>query len=67
MAEDAKEKVLEFLRSIGGKGVATQSEIVKGTKLDKKEVAAAIRELAAEGKISEAGVAAGVIGYKIKT
>jgi hypothetical protein len=67
MSEEVKEKVLEFLRGVGGKGVATQADIIKGTKLDREQVKKAIKELTLEGKIVDAGVAAGVIGYKIKT
>lgn len=67
MSEEVKEKILEFLRGVGGKGVATQADIIKGTKLDREQVKKAIKELALEGKIIDAGVAAGVVGYKIKT
>ncbi|MEW6214993.1 MAG: hypothetical protein AB1478_07325 [Nitrospirota bacterium] len=67
MSEEVKEKVLEFLRGVGGKGVATQADIIKGTKLDRETVKKAIKELTLEGKIVDAGVAAGVVGYKIKT
>ncbi|MBM4140410.1 MAG: hypothetical protein FJ242_02800 [Nitrospira sp.] len=67
MSEEVKEKILEFLRGVGGKGVATQAEIIKGTKLDRESVKKAIREMTLEEKIVEAGVAAGVIGFKIKT
>lgn len=67
MSEEVKEKILEFLRGVGGKGVATQAEIMKGTKLDRDTLKKAIKELALEEKIVEAGVAAGVIGFKIKT
>ncbi|MDH5202876.1 MAG: hypothetical protein OEZ31_00360 [Nitrospirota bacterium] len=67
MSEDAKEKILEFLKGVGGKGVATQADIIKGTKLDRDTVKKAIKELALEEKIIDAGVAAGVVGFKIKT
>jgi len=67
MSEEAKEKILEFLKGVGGKGVATQAVIIKGTKLDRDTVKKAIRELTLEEKIIDAGVAAGVVGYKIKS
>lgn len=67
MSEEVKEKILEFLRGVGGKGVATQADIIKGTKLDREQVKKAIKEMTLEGKIVDAGVAAGVVGYKIKT
>lgn len=67
MSEEVKEKILEFLKGVGGKGVATQADIIKGTKLDREAVKKAIKEMTLEGKITDAGVAAGVVGYKIKT
>jgi hypothetical protein len=67
MSEEAKEKILEFLKGVGGKGVATQADIIKGIKLDRDTVKKAIRELTLEEKIIDAGVAAGVVGYKIKS
>ena len=66
MSEESKEKILEYLRGLGGKAT-TQADIVKGTGIDRKEVMKSIKELELEGKIVGAGVAAGVGGYKIKT
>lgn len=63
-AED-KEKVLEYLRSVGGKGVATIPEIAKGTELPKRDLMKLIKELELEGKITAGGRAAGVGGYKL--
>jgi len=65
MSEEAKQKILEFLKGVGGKGVATQADIKKGTGLDRKLVMKLIRELEQEGKIVGAGKSAGVGGYKL--
>jgi len=65
MNEEAKQKILEFLKGVGGKGVATQADIKKGTGLDRKLVMKLIRELEQEGKIVGAGKSAGVGGYKL--
>ena len=65
MSEEAKQKILDFLKGLSGKGVATQAEIMKGTGLDRKLVMKLIRELEQEGKIVGGGRAAGVGGYKL--
>lgn len=69
MSEEAKQKILDFLGSFTGseKGVATASEIKKGTGLDRETVSKCLKELEMEGKIMGAGRAAGVFGYKLKT
>jgi len=53
------------LKSIGGKGVATQAEIAKGTGIDRRTVMKLIKELEKEGKVTSGGRAAGVGGYKL--
>jgi len=63
--EEAKQKILDFLKGVSGKGVATQADIKKGTGLDRKLVMKLIRELEQEGKIVGAGKSAGVGGYKL--
>jgi len=53
MSEEAKQKILDFLK------------VKKGTGLDRKLVMKLIRELEQEGKIVGAGKSAGVGGYKL--
>lgn len=69
MSEQAKQKIIDFLANFkeSEKGVATASEIQKGTGMGRKEVAELLKQLEAEGKIAGAGRAAGVFGYKLKT
>ncbi|MDL1956024.1 MAG: winged helix-turn-helix transcriptional regulator [Candidatus Desulfofervidus auxilii] len=63
--EEKKQKIIDFLKSIGGKGVATQAEIAKGTGIDRRIVMKLIKELEKEGKVTSGGRAAGVGGYKL--
>jgi uncharacterized membrane protein len=65
--DEEKQKVLDFLKGVGGKGVATQAEITKGTGIDRRTVMKIIKELEMGGKIVGAGRAAGVGGYKLAT
>jgi uncharacterized membrane protein len=65
MNEEGKQRIIDFLKGLAGKGVATQAEIMKGTGLDRKTVMKLIRELEQEGKIVGGGRAAGVGGYKL--
>lgn len=69
MSDEAKQKILDFLGSFSGseRGVATASEIIKGTGLDRQTVSKCLKELEMEEKIMGAGRAAGVSGYKLKT
>ncbi len=64
MSED-RQKIIDFLKGVGGKGVATQSEIAKGTGIDRRTVMKLIKELEKEGKVTAGGRAAGVGGYKL--
>lgn len=63
--EEEKQKIIDFLKGIGGKGVATQAEITKGTGIDRRTVMKLIKELEKEGKVTSGGRAAGVGGYKL--
>lgn len=62
--EENKQKVLDYLLNLEGKGVATTTEIGKATGFKRKECSGLLRELEEEGKVVPGGVMAGVAGYK---
>ena len=61
---DVKQKVLDYLLNLEGKGVETIADIAKGTGIKRKECSKILRELEEEGKVAPGGVTAGVAGYK---
>jgi hypothetical protein len=62
--EHDKHKVLDYLRGLEGKGVATTVDIGKAVGLKRRDCSKALRELEEEGKVVSAGVVSGVAGYK---
>jgi DNA-binding IclR family transcriptional regulator len=64
MSAEDKQKILDYLLGLEGKGASTISEIGKATGLKRKECSQLLRELEEEGKVAPAGVMAGVAGYK---
>ena len=63
--EEVKQKILEFLGTIEGKGVEVTVRIAKGVGVDRKTASKALTALESEGKVAVAGATAGVVGYKL--
>jgi hypothetical protein len=64
--QEMKEKILEFLKDVPGKGVEVPARIISALGMERRPALKLMRELEQEGKIVTAGAAAGVIGYKLK-
>jgi len=64
--QEIKDKILEHLATVPGKGVEVPSRIVSMLGVNRRGLMKVLRELEEEGKIQTAGAAAGVIGYKLK-
>lgn len=64
--QEMKEKILELLKNVPGKGVEVPARIINVLGLERRPAMKLLRELEQEGKIVTAGAAAGVIGYKLK-
>ena len=62
--EDNKQKILDYLLGLEGKGVMTTVDIGKAVGLKRKECSRLLRMLEEEGKVAPGGVMAGVAGYK---
>ncbi len=63
--QEMKEKILEILADVPGKGVEVPARITSVLGVPRRAALKVMRELEEEGKIVTAGVAAGVIGYKL--
>jgi hypothetical protein len=66
MGNAVEDQIVEFLATVPGKGVEVPAKIGKALGLKRKEVATALRSLEQQGRVVTAGVAAGVVGYKLK-
>ena len=64
-SDELKQKILEYLAQVEGKGVEVPARIVKALGVERRPALKAMRELESEGKIATAGAAAGVVGYKL--
>ena len=65
MADDeSKQRILDYLLGLEGKGVMTTVDIGKAVGLKRKECARLLRMLEEDGKVAPGGVTAGVAGYK---
>jgi len=64
--QEMKDKILEFLAQVPGKGVEVPARIVSALGLQRRPALKLMRELEQEGRIVTAGAAAGVVGYKLK-
>lgn len=62
--EENKQKILDFLLGLEGKGVMTTVDIGKAVGLKRTECSKLLRALEEEGKVAPGGVTAGVAGYK---
>ncbi|MBC8205033.1 MAG: hypothetical protein H8E87_05935 [FCB group bacterium] len=65
--EASKEKIIEYLKNMSGKGVDTTANIGKATGLNRREASKILNRMEMEGLIQAAGVMAGVAGYKLKS
>jgi len=70
MSEDVeytefKDRIVNYLRGVGGKGVDTTMNIAKGTGMSRKEASKTLLRMEMEGVVKSAGVTAGVAGYKL--
>jgi len=63
--QEMKEKILEILVDVPGKGVEIPARIVGALGVPRRAALKVMRELEEEGKIVTAGAAAGVVGYKL--
>lgn len=63
--DEYKNKIAEYLASVGGKGADTIINIGKQIGLKRKEVSKVIARMEQEGLVQPAGVTAGVAGYKL--
>jgi hypothetical protein len=59
-----KQKILDYLLGLEGKGVDTTVAIGKAVGIKRKDCSRLLRELESEGKVASAGVVPGVAGYK---
>ena len=64
--QEMKEKILELLANVPGKKAEVPSRIASALGLKRRSIIKVMGELEREGKIVTAGLAAGVIGYKLK-
>ena len=64
--EEVKQKILDHLANVPGKGVEVPGRIISSLGLKRREAMKLLAELNQEGKIETAGAAAGVVGYKLK-
>jgi len=64
-SDELKQRILEFLAEVPGKGVEVPARIVKALGVERRPALKAMRELESDGKIATAGAAAGVVGYKL--
>jgi len=64
--QEMKDKILELLRQVPGKGVEVPARIISTLGIERRPAMKLLRELEEEGKIVTAGAAAGVVGYKLK-
>lgn len=64
--EANKQKVLDYLKTVGGKGADITANIAKGTGMNRREASKVLHKMELDGLIQAAGVMAGVAGYKIK-
>ena len=64
--QEIKDKILEHLANVPGKGVEVPSRIISTLAINRRNGMKIMRALEEEGKIQSAGAAAGVIGYKLK-
>ena len=62
--EESKQKILDYLLGLEGKGVKTTVDIGKAVGLKRTECSKLLRALEEEGKVAPGGVTAGVAGYK---
>ena len=63
--QEIKDKILEHLANVPGKGVEVPSRIISALAINRRNGMKIMRALEEEGKIQSAGAAAGVIGYKL--
>ena len=62
---ELRDKVVAYLRGVGGKGADTIVHIAKGTGLHRREASKVLQRMEQEGLVQTAGVVSGVAGYKL--
>lgn len=60
-----RDKVIEHLKSVGGKGADTTANIGKAVGLKRRDASKLLQQMEQEGVIVSTGVTAGVAGYKL--
>lgn len=64
--EDNRDKVIEHLKGVGGKGADTTANIGKAIGLKRRDASKVLAQMEQESIIISTGVTAGVAGYKLK-
>lgn len=64
--ESTRQKIIDHLNSVGGKGADTIANIAKSTGIKRRDLSKVINKMELNGEIEAAGVTAGVAGYKLK-
>ena len=64
--DEYKQKIVEYLGSLSGKGADTIVSIGKQVGLKRKDASQVIQRMEQDGILMSTGVAAGVAGYKLK-
>ncbi|HNT00126.1 MAG TPA: FaeA/PapI family transcriptional regulator [Polyangiaceae bacterium] len=64
--EQYRDKIIEYLKTIGGKGADTTTNIGKAVGLKRRDASKTLAQMEQEGIILATGVTAGVAGYKLK-
>ncbi len=62
---EQREKVIQYLSSLEGKGVDTIANITKGTGIKRRDLSKVLQKMELDGEVQAAGVMAGVAGYKL--
>ena len=60
-----RDKVIEHLKSVGGKGADTTANIGKAVGLKRRDASKVLQQMEQEGIVVSTGVTAGVAGYKL--
>ena len=63
--EEMRDKVIEYLKGLEGKGVDTTINIGKQTGMARRDASKVLARMEQEGLVASGGVTAGVAGYKL--
>lgn len=60
-----RDKVIEHLKTVGGKGADTTANIGKAIGLKRRDASKVLQQMEKDGVVVSTGVTAGVAGYKL--